>query len=108
MKIRTSQHKKIGNTEKCVGEFKVNILELLPCKSCKIRIYKEKKSMYYGKTDICLITKHDDYPEGIIGFGKSVDDTLEHTINNLLEKLKYDFPEKIALNSIVYDDDSEF
>ena len=95
----------IDEIEKCVGEFQISALDffedlyeddIIHYGTFKIKIYENQRSNsndlnFTGYTNLKLIDLTGGF-EGGIGFGKTVEQALEDTIHNFIDKLT-DFKE---------------
>lgn len=90
----------ISQIEKCVSEFEVSALDFfetiyldqkIEYGTFKVKIYENQQdtnNFYYtGYTNIRLRTLEGGY-EGGIGFGTTIDETLENTIYNFMNNIK--------------------
>ena len=110
MLIRTDTDEIIGKVEKCVGEYWIHMPEFLPCKKCKVKIYinYNEEQRFYGYTNIEIISKYDNYPEGVCGSGETIEETIISTIENLIELIQDGYPEGLLLNNIEWCEFSDF
>lgn len=78
--------------EKCAAEFEVWATRILPYAKMKVKIYEQQNGFFTGYTDVQVIRKFDNKPEGAVGHGKTVEEALEDTINNFLQIVESDYP----------------
>ncbi|QBO35746.1 hypothetical protein EQG49_04350 [Periweissella cryptocerci] len=103
---------KVDGIEKLVGEYVIWMQEILPYGKMKIRIYEDQDGQYTGSTDVRILNRIDGSPQGGLGYGDSIDRTLEDTVNNFLDLvMDHDVNHKIqnlAENEIEYSTPSDF
>lgn len=95
---------KIGAIEKCVAEFQVWANDILPYGKMKIKIYEHQNGVFLGYTDVKIIRKFDNYSEGAVGHGKSVEEALVDTIKYFIEMIEADYPESEYPNGLSAED----
>ena len=83
---------KVEKIEKCIAEYQVWMLTLLPYGKVKIRIYEGQDRTYTGITDIHIRRKFDGGFEAAVGFGKSEEEALQDTIKYFIEIINEDYP----------------
>lgn len=103
----------IDAIEKCVGEFQIWAQEILPYGKMKVKIYENQDGVFTGYTDVRIIRKFDNDPEGAVGHGKTIDEALIDTLNYFIEIVKENYPiEKypngLLEENIVYSEFSDF
>ncbi len=76
----------IAAIEKCVAEFNICGLSKIPYSKFKIKIIESNKGYYNGKSDLQVIDATNSY-YCAVGYGKSIEEALENTINNFLEMI---------------------
>ncbi|ATX14381.1 hypothetical protein KX067_004651 [Escherichia coli] len=108
MKIRS-----VSKVEKVEAEFVIWMFGVIPSAKVKIKIRESQDGSYMGITNVMIKRKFDDCPEGAIGWGKTVDEALENTINNFLAILDSDYPRELYPDGlsdehIEYMDHSDF
>ena len=99
-----------GCIRKLAGEFEVSMPAVLPYAKMKVRVYEEDNGRFTGRTDVLLIRKTDGSPEGAVGFGATVDEALEDTINCFIGMLEEDYKgvPHLGYNDIGYAEVSDF
>lgn len=102
------ENKEIGIIEKCVGEFQIWIPQLLPCKKCRIKIYEDENERLCGYTNVRIIMKYDNSPEGAVGWGKTITEVLTDAIKELQSKINEEYPAGLTMENIEYSDNSDF
>lgn len=103
----------VGSIEKCVGEFQILMQKILPFGKMKIKVYGSSNGIFTGYTDIRIIRKYDDSPEGAVGYGKTVDKALEDTINYFIKMVEEDYSNNeyfqgLSEDNIVYSEYCNF
>jgi len=98
----------VGNIEKLSAEFQVWMVNVLPYAKMKVRVYENQYGKYVGYSDVRIIRKFDNTPEGAVGYGDSVDIALENTINCFVQIVKEDYPNGLVENDIEYAEWSDF
>jgi hypothetical protein len=103
----------IGAIERCVAEFQVWSNNILPYGKMKIKIYERQNGTFLGYTDIRVIRKFDNMPEGAVGHGSSIEEALTDTINYFMQMVKEDYPENeypngLSEDNIQYSDFCDF
>ena len=93
--------------EKSVAEF-VIWMPILPYAKMKIKIYEDQSGGFTGSTDLRIKRKFDGSPEGAIGWGGTIEETLEDTINYFNEILKQDGFTELTPEDIEYSEWSDF
>lgn len=78
--------KGIAKIEKCVAEFNVTELEKTPHGKFKVKIYERQVGGYVGYTNL-QVKDIDGCPYCGIGYGETVDEALEDTINYFLKMI---------------------
>jgi hypothetical protein len=90
-----------------VGEFEINDLIIFPWGKCKIRIYELQTNTFEGRSDL-LIKKKDSgelqYPSGK---GRTMDEALYNTIENIIFFAK-EYNNEIEPENIEYREYYEF
>lgn len=99
---------KVGSIEKMVGEFEIWMPEMLPYAKMKIKVYEDRNGKYTGYTDVRIIRKFDGSPEGAVGWGNSVEEALENTINYFIEMVEEDYAGRLEEENIEYTEYSDF
>ena len=97
----------VSKIEKCVAEFVVWAVELLPYAKMKVKIFEDQDGYFTGQTDIRVKSKFDGSPEGGIGHGATIDETLEDTLNYFME-LVQDYQNRLEPEDIEYSEWSDF
>jgi len=97
----------ISEIEKCVAEFDVSTVMLLPYARMRVKIFENKDGRYTGYTDVRIKNKLDGTPEGGIGYGKTIDEALEDTLNYFMALAK-DYEYHLEVSDIEYSDWSDF
>ena len=92
--------KGVGHIEKLVGEFQIWIPAILPYGKMKVRVYENRDGVFWGYTDVMVIRKFDNSPEGAAGHGSSVEEALEDTIKYFMELIETDYPESKYPNGL--------
>ncbi|ERI10629.1 hypothetical protein HMPREF0083_01274 [Aneurinibacillus aneurinilyticus ATCC 12856] len=77
----------IARIEKCVGEFQIWELRKTPYGKFKVKIFERIDGSFAGFTNIRLKSIEDGSPESGVGFGISISEALEDTLNNFMEML---------------------
>ena len=77
----------IGGIEKCVAEFNIYETQLIPYSKFKVKIFERQNGKYIGYTDLQVKDSTGSSYCGV-GFGNSIDEALEDTINYFMEMLK--------------------
>ena len=77
----------VARIDKCVAEFDVWELNLSPWGKFKVKIFEGSDGRYTGHTNLRLKSK-DGSPEGGVGFGSTVEEALNDTINYFLNMLR--------------------
>lgn len=99
--------------EKCVAEFQIWSNRVLPYGKMKVKIYENQDGNYSGYTDIRIIRKFDNSPDGAVGHGDSIESALSDTVNYFMQMVKEDyptdqFPDGLPEDCIEYSDFSDF
>jgi hypothetical protein len=76
----------IAKIEKCVAEFDVWELNLTPWGKFKVKIFEGFDGNYTGHTNL-MLRNEDGSPEAGVGFGSTVEEALNDTINYFLKML---------------------
>lgn len=84
----------VGAIEKCAAEIQVWMQLILPYGKMKVKIFENQDSLFVGYTDVKIIRKFDDSPEGAVGYGKTVDEALIDTIRYFMEIVEEDYPQE--------------
>lgn len=84
----------VNYMERRVEEYIVWMPSVLPCEKMKIKITKSNSDFYTGATNVLIIRKYDNYPEGAGGGGRTTEEALESVISNFLEMVNEDYPKK--------------
>lgn len=103
----------VGAIEKCVAEFQVWMIEILPYAKMKVKVYEGADYTYTGYTDVRIIRKFDGAPQGAVGYGKTIDEALIDTINYFVQMVKEDYPKSeypngLSESDIEYTEYSDF
>lgn len=103
----------LSGIDKCVGEFQVWMIGILPYAKMKVKIFESNEGKFTGYTDIQIKRSFDGSFEGAVGFGESVDTALENTIKYFLKMIKSDYPREkypdgLSEEDILYSDYSDF
>lgn len=103
----------IEKIEKCVAEFQISMHTILPYGKMKIKIYEDQEGSITGRTDIGVKRKFDGEVEYAVGYGKTVEEALEDTINWFLNMVREDYPiesypEGLSEEDIEYVEFSDF
>jgi hypothetical protein len=85
--------KGIAKIEKCVAEFDIWELYISPYAKFKIKIFEDKDSSFTGYTNLRLIDKGGDLT-GPVGYGSSIEEALEDTINQFFLLTSYKEPKE--------------
>lgn len=104
---------KVDDVEKLVGEYIIWMHDILPYGKMKVHVYEGQDGKFTGNTDVRIISRIDNTPQGGLGFGIDIDAALEDTINNFLEIFNDNASEVqrkngLAGNEIQYADSSDF
>lgn len=105
--------KYVGAIEKCVAEFQIWLHDILPYGKMKIKIYERQDHIFFGYTDVRVIRKFDNSPEGAVGHGKSIEEALVDTIKYFIQIVEEDYPKSeypngLSDSDIQYVDYSDF
>lgn len=73
--------------EKCVAEFSVSEMKYTPWLNFKVKIYESQSGKFTGVTNL-MLKDSDGSPCGGIGYGNSVSEALEDTVNYFMGMLK--------------------
>ena len=84
----------VNDIAKSVGEFFVQIQDTLPYGKMRVKIIDRGMGFYEGYTDVQVIRKRDNCPKGAYAIGKTIEETLEKTVQNFLEIVATEYPEK--------------
>jgi hypothetical protein len=76
----------IANIEKCVAEFDVGELKKTPWAKFKVKIYESQDGRLTGYTNLRIKDESGDFSGGV-GYGNTVEETLEDTILYFLKVL---------------------
>ncbi|EBS7636900.1 hypothetical protein CDR68_24955 [Salmonella enterica] len=103
----------VSKIEKVAAEFVIWMIGIIPGAKVKIKIFESQDGGYTGFTNVKIIRKFDNSSESAVGFGKSVDESLENTINYFLSIINNDYPEELypeglSEEHIEYVEDSDF
>lgn len=103
----------VGAIERCVAEFQIWAHNILPYGKMKIKIYESQEGKFFGYTDIRIIRKFDDNPEGAVGHGKTIEEALTDTVNQFMQIANddfpaYEYPNGLPEEKVVYSDYSDF
>lgn len=103
----------IEKIEKCVAEFQISMQTILPYGKIKIKIYEGQEGTITGRTNIGVKRKFDGEVEYATGYGKTVEEALEDTINWFLKMVREDYPiesypEGLSEDDIEYAEFSDF
>lgn len=96
--------RKVEKIEKCVAEYQIWMHEILPYGKLRIKIYEEQDRTYTGFTDVRIRRKFDGEFEGGVGYGNSIEEALEDTINWFLKIAESDYPSDNYPNGLTEDD----
>ena len=106
--------KNVSKIERCVGEYNIWMVGILPYGKMKVKIYEDNSGTFSGYTDINVKLRSDDnYPESAVGFGKTQQEALSETIKNFNELLEREYPEEqfpegLSGDYIEYTEPSDF
>ena len=84
----------VSDIARSVEEFFVWLQDILPYGKMKIKIIDRGMGFYEGYTDVQVIRKSDNCPEGAYAKGNTVEETLEKTVQKFLEIVATEYPEK--------------
>jgi hypothetical protein len=90
----------VAKIERVVASFEVWAIGVLPSAKVKIKILESATGSYSGFPNMAAKSRLDRSPDWIAGFGKSISEALEDTINQLLKS--------IAENEAVSEEDFEW
>ncbi len=110
--LKNNKIENIG-IEKCVAEFQIWLPDILPCEKMKIKIYEQRDHLFWGHTNVMLVRKFDNSPEGAGDWGDSIEKALINTINEFLKMVEEDYPRSqypkgLSVSDIQYSEDSDF
>ena len=87
MNWRNIQIVGIASVDKLVAEFQVWELNKTPYGKFKVRVYEKKDGNFVGYTNIQLKPLDDECPESGVGYGATVDEALNDTINYFMNMI---------------------
>ncbi|MFD1885878.1 hypothetical protein [Paenibacillus wenxiniae] len=94
--------------EKVVAEFNVWATQSLPFPKFKIKIREMSIGGYSGSTNVAVKSILDDEPDWISGFGDSISECLEDTINSFFSTLEGMEMDKLSEDEFVWSDVHDF
>lgn len=89
-----SRINEVSDMAKSEGEFFVWLQDILPYGKMRVKIIDRGLGFYEGYTDVQVVRKRDNCPEGAYSRGKTIEETLEKTVQNFLEIVATEYPEK--------------
>lgn len=93
----------VEKIERCVGEFNIWMHNILPYGKMKIKVYEDIDSTFTGCTDVKLKRKFDGEFEGAVGYGHSIEQALEDTVNWFQKMVEEDYPKDEYPNGLEED-----
>lgn len=75
----------IATIEKCVAEFIIRDKGIIPFDKFKLGIFRNQRGYFNGYTNIGIIL--DGCPEFGVGFGNTIEEALEDTIQNFINEV---------------------
>lgn len=78
----------IAKIEKCVAEFNVWELNITPYAKFKVKIFEGANGHFTGYTNILLKSMLDGSPECGVGYGKTIDEALQDTVQYFMKMLE--------------------
>lgn len=80
----------ISNIERCVAEFNIWAIGIIPSGKFKVKIFEDQKERYTGYTNLAILNNGS--PDYCSGSGKSIEEALEDTVqyfmNQIIEQQK--------------------
>ncbi|HOV28405.1 MAG TPA: hypothetical protein PK566_18885 [Pseudobacteroides sp.] len=99
--------KGISRIDKCVAEFDVWAIPTVPYAKFKVKVFQDLNGKYTGYTNLRVKSDFDGSPEGGIGYGNSIDEALENTLQYFMELVKQK-GEELGEEDIEYSESSDF
>lgn len=78
----------IAEINKCVGEFQIFQVGLIPSTNFRVKIYENQRGHFTGTTNLGLKSLVDECPEYGIGFGHSIEEVLEDTVKYFMNEIQ--------------------
>jgi hypothetical protein len=78
----------INKIDKIVAEFHVWAIDKVPNGKFKVKILETAKGGYIGLPNLAVKSIKDGTPDGMAGFGQSIEEALEDTIKYFLQTLE--------------------
>ena len=88
------KNNKISKIEKLAGEYEIWMIGVLPYGKMKVKIYEAENRTFSGRTNIQIKRKFDGMPEAAVGFGKTIEETIEDVVEWFLKMQQEDYSEK--------------
>ena len=98
----------LSGIDKCVGEFDIWLVGILPCAKMKVKIFEGVDGKFTGYTGVKLKRIFDGDFESAVGYGNTIETALEDTIRYFLEMVSEDYPNGLNQEHIEYCDFSDF
>ena len=100
--------KNVSCIEKTVAEFTVTMIPILPYAKMKVKVYERQSGNFIGITDLAIKRKFDGCPERAVGYGDTIEETLEDTILYFSKMLSQDGYTELTEEDIDYAEWSDF